>query len=232
MQTLQIISLCTALFSPGIDSPLEESRLRMTTPVRATVAHEACVTTARQAVIQGVDPFVSIAAVYYTTRMDSKSTRKSRLYRRMRTIWDCPGLSRYSEGKCDPFVLAPKQLRSHLLSTAEEDAWITSPGVDYSRAVCKFLNSRGNCASGYIRPASRVRELATKFAEAYAQNHPDFKWDNPYLKETGTVRLQRDYLLPEEVQIFTKVSNPCKAPEGKGNLRRKRPRGIRTVQSR
>ena len=149
MQTLKILSLCASLFAPGPDSDPHGRSLHLKTPEGFTVAHDACITTAKEAIKVGVDPFVALAVVYNTTSMSPKRARKSRVHRHIRLEWSCPATGRWLRSSCSPFMLTPMHMRTLLNKTIEESPWEEDRTEDYSEMLCRFLSPRGVCTVSY-----------------------------------------------------------------------------------
>ena len=189
MQTLKILSLCASLFAPGADSDPHGRSLHLQTPEGFSVAYEACITVANEALDTRGDPFVALAAVYHTTNMSPKRARKSRVHRYIRLEWSCPATGRWLRSSCSPFTLSPKHMRVLLNQTIEENAWQEDRVEDYPEMLCRFLNPRGVCTSKYRRKARRVERLATRFAAMYRRTHNYFVWYSPFRpKPTQTER--------------------------------------------
>ena len=189
MQSLKILSLCASLFAPGPNTDPHGRSLHLKTPEGFNVAHEACITTTKESLKVGVDPFVALAAVYNTTSMSPKRARKSRIHRHIRLEWACPATGRWLRSSCSPFMLSPMHMRSLLNKTIEESSWDEDRTEDYSEMLCRFLSPRGVCTSKYRRSARRVERLATRFAAMYRRTHKHFAWHNPFgPKPTQTER--------------------------------------------
>ena len=230
MQTLKILSLCASLFSPGLDSDPHGRSLHLQTPEGFNTAYQACITTARESINHGVDPFVALAAVYYTTRMSPKQARKSRVHRHIRLEWECPGTGRWLRSSCSPFILSPIHMRTLLNQTVEDSPWEEDRMEDYTGALCRFLSPRGNCTSKYRRKARRVARLATRFAAVYRRTHTYFVWQNPFgPKPTPTERWRKRHRQDREREHQYEL-NLRNHPELRLEIQPDLPRGNPPVQ--
>ena len=168
---IKILSLCAALLAPessGLDPHGRSLHLKLHEDFNT--AYEACITTNKQAVKYGIDPFVATALMYKTTKFSPKLAKKSKLFKKIKKLYGCEsGSDQFIRSSCSPFMLfAP-----HLVTFLEETYRNKRLGSDYRASILKFL--RNNRRSTKI-----VENMAKRFADTYSRTHTYYAWNNPF----------------------------------------------------
>ena len=168
---IKVLSLCAALLAPastGLDPHGRALHLKLDADFNTS--YDACITTVKQAGKYGVDPFISAALMYKTTKFSPKLAKRSKLFRKIRKIYGCEGDSgQFIKSSCSAFMLfAP-----HMVTFLEKNYRNRATGSDYRKSLRQFLqNDR--------QKAKIIENMAKRFADVYSRTHPGVVWNNPF----------------------------------------------------
>ena len=171
---IKILSLCAALLAPestGLDPHGRSLHLKLDADFNTS--YEACITTLKQARKYKIDPFVSAALLYKTTRFSPKLAKRSGIFKKINNDYGCEGSQgQFIRSSCSPFMLfAP-----HLVTILEKSKRHATEPENYRKSLRIFLkNSR--------KQAKIVENMAKRFADVYSRTHSYFAWRSPFTIE-------------------------------------------------
>jgi len=179
---INALALCAALLAPestGLDPHGRALHLKLHTDFNTS--YEACITTVKQSRKYGIDPFVSTALLYKTTKFSPKLAKKSRLFRKIRRIYGCEGNSgQFIKSSCSAFmVFAPyfaELLQKNRLN------WQNAP--NYRKSLRFFLKNNR-------KQAKIVENMSKRFADVYMRSRTGLTWNSPFNVEDEDVDYTR-----------------------------------------
>ena len=188
---IKVLSLCAALLAPessGLDPHGRSAHLELDADFNTS--YSACVATLKQARKYKIDPFVSAALLYQTTKFSPKLARSSPIFKRISQDYGCRSHSaQFIKSSCSPFMLfAP----SFVTILEKSKRHVTAP-ENYRKSLRSFLQNNR-------KSATIVENMAKRFADVYSRTHTNFVWRSPFQIEEG--------LDEETKQLFDDLSQP------------------------
>lgn len=185
---IKVLSFCAALLAPessGLDPHGRSLHLKLYEDFNTS--YSACITTVNQSQKYGIDPFVSAALMYKETRFSPKLAKKSKLFKKIRKLYDCQeGEDRFIKSSCSAFVVyAP-----HLATMLEKNYINREFGSNYRKAL------RGFYGGGLESRAKTIENIAKRYADVYSRTHTAFVWNSPFRNPES--------IYPKESQIAKK----------------------------
>ena len=171
---IKVLSLCAALLAPessGQDPHGRSAHLELDSDFNTS--YSACIATLKQARKYKIDPFVSAALMYRTTKFSPKLAKSSTIFRRISENYGCQSNSeQFIKSSCSPFMLfAPS-----FVTLLEKSKRHVSAPENYRTSLRKFLrNDR--------KSARIVENMAKRFADVYSRTHSGFVWRSPFQAE-------------------------------------------------
>jgi hypothetical protein len=168
---IKVLSLCAALLAPESSGQDPHGRsLHLKLNADFNTSYEACITTLKQARKYKIDPFVSAALLYKTTKFSPKLAKKSPIFKKINDDYGCEGSQgQFIRSSCSPFVLfAP-----HLVTILEKSRRHVTEPENYRKSLRIFLRNNR-------KQAKIVENMAKRFADVYSRTHTYFAWKNPF----------------------------------------------------
>ena len=168
---IKVLSLCAALLAPessGLDPHGRSAHLELDSDFNTS--YSACIVTLKQARKYKIDPFVSAALMYKTTKFSPKLAKASRIFKRISADYGCQGQSgQFIKSSCSPFMLfAP----SFVTILEKSKRHVTAP-ENYRKSLRIFLKNNR-------KQAKIVENMAKRFADIYSRTHTYFAWSSPF----------------------------------------------------